>query len=130
MFRSVCMVLCLGLILSVRLLAADHTKDSLAAAKKNLDNKKAVILDVREADEWSEGHLAQATSLPLSQIKKGITAEQLEKLAPPGTIVYLHCAAGGRCVQAAKLLNKSGRDLRALKPGYDDLIEAGFPKAP
>lgn len=130
MFRSACGGLCLALILSVHLLAGDHTKDSLETVKKNLDNKKAVILDVREADEWSEGHLTQAKSLPLSQIKKGITAEQLEKLAPPGTIVYLHCAAGGRCVQAAKLLNKSGRDLRALKPGYDDLIEAGFPKAP
>jgi len=130
MFRSVCAVLCLGLVLSVRLLAGDHTKDSLATVKKNLDDKKAVVLDVREADEWSEGHLAQAKSLPLSQIKKGITAEQLEKLAPPGTIVYLHCAAGARCVQAAKILKKSGRDLRALKPGYDDLIEAGFPKAP
>jgi rhodanese-related sulfurtransferase len=102
----------------------------LATVKKNLEGKKAVILDVREADEWKEGHLAQAQSLPLSQIKKGITAEQLEKLAPPGTIVYLHCAAGGRCVQAAKLLNKSGRDLRALKPGYDDLVEAGFQAAP
>ena len=130
MFRSMCGALCLSLFMSASLLAGDHTKDSLATVKKNVDGKKAVILDVREADEWKEGHLAQAQSLPLSQIKKGITAEQLEKLAPPGTIVYLHCAAGGRCVQAAKLLNKSGRDLRALKPGYDDLIEAGFQKAP
>lgn len=130
MFRSVCAVLCLSLVLSVHLLAADHTKDSLATVKKNIEDKKAVILDVREVDEWSEGHLAQAKSLPLSQIKKGITPEQLAKLAPAGTIIYLHCAAGGRCVQASKLLNKSGRDLRALKSGYDDLIEAGFQNAP
>lgn len=130
MFRSICAVLGLSMILSAGLLAGDHTSDSLTTVKKNLEGKKAVILDVREADEWKEGHLAQAQSLPLSQIKKGITAEQLEKLAPPGSIVYLHCAAGGRCVQAAKLLNKSGRDLRALKPGFDDLVEAGFQKAP
>ena len=115
---------------TVSLHAGDHTKDSLETVKKNLAGKKAVIIDVRETDEWNEGHLAQAKSLPLSQIKKGVTHEQLAKLAPSGTIIYLHCAAGGRCVQAAKMLDKSGRDLRALKPGYDELVESGFQKAP
>jgi phage shock protein E len=130
MFRSAVGALCLALMMSASLWAGDHTKDSLETVKKNLNDKKAVIIDVREMNEWTEGHLAQAKLLPLSQMKKGISPEQMAKLAPPGTIVYLHCAAGVRCVQAARMLDKSGRDLRALKPGYDELVEAGFPKAP
>lgn len=129
MLRTTVWAACLALIISCSLFAADHTQDSLKTVKENLAAKKAVLIDVREDDEWKDGHLTQAKSLPLSVIKKGITPEQLLKLAPEGTVIYLHCAAGGRCVQAAKLLKSSGRDLRALKPGFDDLVEAGFPEA-
>lgn len=129
MFRSIVWAACLALTISGSLPAADHTKDTLETVKENLAAKKAVLIDVRETAEWQEGHLTQAKSLPLSVIKKGITPEDLEKLAPAGTVIYLHCAAGGRCVQAANLLDKSGRDLRALKPGFNDLVKAGFPSA-
>ena len=125
--KSSLALLVLGLCAT--LIAADHTKDPLTTVQENLKAKKAVLIDVRELDEWKDGHLAQAALLPLSKIEAGLTAEELEKLAPPGKIVYLHCAAGGRCVQAAELLQKSGRELRPLGPGFDDLVEAGFPKA-
>lgn len=115
--------------MSATLNAADHTKDSLTTVQENLKAKKAVLIDVRELDEWNEGHLSQAAFLPLSKIEAGLTAEEFEKLAPKGKIIYLHCAAGGRCVQAAKLLKKSGRELRPLSPGFDDLVDAGFPPA-
>jgi phage shock protein E len=117
------------LSLYASLSAADHTKDSLQTIQENLRSKKAVLLDVRERDEWDDGHLAQAALLPLSKIKSGLKSADLEKFAPKGKIIYLHCAAGGRCVQAAELLQNSGRDLRPLNPGYDDLVEAGFPQA-
>lgn len=129
MFRFVVWAAGLALTISCSLQAADHTTDTLETVKENLAAKKAVLIDVRETAEWQEGHLTQAKSVPLSVIKKGITPEELEKLAPAGTVIYLHCAAGGRCVQAAKLLDKSGRDLRALKPGFNDLVKAGFPLA-
>ena len=129
MFRFVVWAAGLALTISCSLQAADHTTDTLETVKENLAAKKAVLIDVRETAEWQEGHLTQAKSVPLSVIKKGITPEELEKLAPTGTVIYLHCAAGGRCVQAAKLLDKSGRDLRALKPGFNDLVKAGFPLA-
>lgn len=119
----------LALGLCATLTAADHMKDSLATVQENLKAKKAVLIDVRELDEWKDGHLSQAALLPLSKIEAGLTAEELDQVAPKGKVVYLHCAAGGRCVQAAELLQKSGRDLRPLSPGYDDLVEAGFPKA-
>ena len=129
MFRCVVSAACLAVTLSSSLFAAEHTPDTLDKVKENLAGKKAVLIDVRETAEWQEGHLTQAKSLPLSVIKNGITPEELEKLAPAGTVIYLHCAAGRRCVQAANLLEKSGRDLRALKPGFNDLAKAGFPQA-
>lgn len=110
--------------------AADHTKDSLQVVKKGLAEKKAILVDVRELDEWNDGHVKDAKHLALSKIKSGISDEQLKKIIPPGKIVYLHCAAGGRCLKAADLLKNKGYDLRPLKPGYDALISAGFEKAP
>lgn len=109
--------------------AAEPTKDSLEKVKKNLEDKKAVLLDVRERDEWDDGHLELAIHLPLSQIEKGISAKELEKLAPKDAIIYLHCAAGARSLQAAELLEKHERDLRPLKPGYSAILKAGFKKA-
>ena len=109
--------------------SVEHTQDSLDTVKQQLADKTAVLLDVREKDEWDKGHLKDAIHLPLSSIKQGITADELAKVAGEDSVIYLHCAAGRRSLEAAKQLTNSGRDLRPLKPGYQDLLNAGFPKA-
>lgn len=109
--------------------AAEHTKDSPAEVKKAVESKKAVLVDVREVDEWKDGHIEGAKHLPLSDLKAGVSAEKLKSILPPGSVVYLHCAAGGRCLRAADLLKDKGYDIRPLKPGYDALLKEGFPKA-
>ena len=43
-----------------------------------------------------------------------------------GKIVYLHCAAGGRCLKAAELLKDAGYDIRPLKPGYEALLTSAL----
>lgn len=106
--------------------AAEPTRDSLQTVKQNISAGKAVLLDVRELDEWNDGHLAAAGLLPLSRIERGVTAEQLAKIAPGEKIIYLHCAFGSRCLSAADLLKKTGRDVRPLKQGYDELRQSGF----
>ena len=108
--------------------AVEPTKDSLDVVKRGIAEKKAVLLDVREKDEWDHGHLKDAVNLPLSAIEKGTTSDDLEKIAGKETIIYLHCAAGARSLEAAKRLANTGRDLRSLKPGYRDLVKAGFPR--
>jgi rhodanese-related sulfurtransferase len=109
--------------------AAEHTTDTPEQVKKAVAEGKAVLIDVREAKEWDAGHLKDAKSLPLSALKAGVPAEELEKLIPAGKVVYLHCAAGARCLTAADLLRKAGRDVRALKPGYRALLDSGFTPA-
>lgn len=118
-----------GIALVAALPAAEHTKDTPADVKKAVADGKAVLIDVREDSEWKDGHLSAAKSLPLSDLKKGQPGEKLKQVAPAGKIVYLHCAAGGRCLQAAELLKDAGYDIRPLKPGYEALLKDGFEKA-
>jgi phage shock protein E len=109
--------------------AAEHTKDSLETVKKNMAAKKAVLVDVREKGEWDDGHLRDAALLPLSEIPERVTGKMLEKQFPKGTVLYLHCASGRRCLKAADLLMKNGYDVRPLREGYEALLKKGFPKA-
>ena len=94
---------------------AQHTTDTLEQVKKALADKKAILVDVREKKETDDGTLKDAKLDPLSAIKTK-SAEDLLKLYPKGTIVYMHCKAGGRCVQAAEILKKQGIDARPLAP--------------
>jgi len=109
--------------------AADHTKDSLETVKKYIEDKKAVLVDVRELDEWNSGHVDGAIFAPLTKIADDKEAPGVKKKLPKDKILYFHCKSGGRCRIAADLLKDEGFDIRPLKPGYQELIEAGFEKA-
>lgn len=126
----------IGLLsLALQVHAAEHTADSLADVQKKVAEKKAILVDVREASEWKAGHIAGAEFLPISEISKRSKdpefqrelAKRLER--DDNKIVYLHCKAGGRCLLAADALKRLGYDARPLKSGYDDLLKAGFEKA-
>jgi len=106
---------------------AEHTKDSLDTVRKAIAADEAVLVDVREPDEWQEGHVAGARLLPLSVLEKGVDPKQLARDLPKDKVIYCHCLAGGRCVQAAAILAPLGYDVRPLKPGYPQLAKAGFP---
>jgi phage shock protein E len=109
--------------------AAEPTKDSLETVKKNVDDEKAVLVDVRDKSEWDEGHLEGAISLPLSELSKAADATELTKRLPKETILYTYCVAGKRSLKAAGILEGLGYNVRSLKPGYDQLIDFGFKKA-
>ncbi|QJW99050.1 rhodanese-like domain-containing protein [Frigoriglobus tundricola] len=109
--------------------AADHTKDSPQDVKKAVADGKAVLIDVREKSEWDDGHLNDAKLLPLSTLKAGAKAEDVARIVPKDKIVYCHCGSGMRCLKAADELKKLGYDVRPLKPGYKELLKAGFDPA-
>jgi rhodanese-related sulfurtransferase len=110
-----------------------HTIDSLALIKERITNNEAVLVDVREKNEWEAGHLQSAIFLPLSGLKKGGASESFaSKLAvklPKDKIVYCHCLSGGRVLPASAILQKLGYDARPLKSGYESLLKAGLKKA-
>lgn len=109
--------------------AAEITKDSLETVKKNVAEKKAVLVDVREKSEWDDGHIEGSVFLPLSVLKKGVKKGQLAKTLPEDRILYTFCVVGKRAVTAGNILEEFGYEIRALKPGYKELVQAGFEKA-
>lgn len=107
--------------------AAEHTTDALATVRKNVADQKAVLVDVREQIEWKDGHIAGAIPLPISGLeRKNVDPAVLAPL-PKDRILYTYCVVGMRSKKAANVLEKLGYEVRALKPGYDDLLKAGFP---
>ena len=108
--------------------AAELTNDPLPTVQENLATHKAVLVDVREPEEWKEGHVEGAISLPLSSLKKGVDSSALEQQVPKDKIVYTHCVMGVRALRAAKILEELGYNVRPLKAGYEDLVKAGFAK--
>ena len=109
--------------------SAETTKDSLQTVRSKIEEKKAVLVDVREKSEWDKGHVEGAIFLPLSALKDKANPAALSKVLPKDKVIYTHCVVGQRSLAAANILEKLGYDSRSLKPGYKELIEAGFPKA-
>jgi rhodanese-related sulfurtransferase len=116
-------------ILAVAARAQEYTKDATETIQKNLAEKKAVLLDVRELSEWNAGHLRDAVLVPLSKLRAAKDPKEVLKDVDSKKIIYCHCRAGGRALTAAKLLKQQGYDVRPLKQGYEELMKAGLPKA-
>ena len=117
-----------SITLCVLTMAAETTEESLSKIKENLDAGKAVLVDVREKSEWDKGHIEGAIFLPISTLKDGASAEELKPL-PKDKILYIHCAVGIRALTAGDILEEQGYNVRPMKPGFKQMIEAGFPKA-
>ena len=71
----------------------------------------AVLLDVREDDEWSAGHIDGARHVPMYQVPQHVN--YAEDLSPDVPIVVV-CKMGGRSAQVTAWLNQQGYD--AVEP--------------
>jgi len=109
--------------------SAETTNEPLATVQKNVEDKKAVIVDVREQAEWDKGHVEGAIFLPLSELRQGVDATALAKRVPKDKIIYTHCVVGKRSLTAANILEGLGYTVRSLKPGYKEMVAAGFKSA-
>lgn len=61
------------------------------------------VLDVRTEAEWANGHIPRATLIPLDELE-----DRLRELPPSDARILVHCAAGGRSLQACRLLADNG----------------------
>ena len=81
--------------------------------KQRLPSNDLVVVDVRNDNEWKEGHIAEAIHIPLGQL-----AQRVNELAASDNIV-VHCQGGSRSAIAASLLQKLGRkNVANLTGGY------------
>ena len=104
----------------------EHTADSLEKVKELVEQKKAVLVDVRELIEWNAGHVEGAIFLPWRDLQDKFDEKALRDKLPKDAIVYTYCAVGYRSLRAGKIISKYQYDVRPLKPGYDELVKAGF----
>ncbi len=93
-------------------------------AREVVDDGAAVIVDVREQDEWDEGHIPGAV-----HISRGFLESRIERAAPDtSSQVLLYCSAGNRSAFAAKTLEDMGyEDVVSLAGGFTDWKRNGFP---
>ena len=85
----------------------------------------AVLLDVREQDEWDAGHAPSAVHIPLSDLPA-----RLDELpdTDAGTLAVV-CRSGGRSGQAVAWLSQQGFDVANLDGGMKAWEAAGKPLA-
>lgn len=81
----------------------------------------AVLLDVREADEWKAGHSERARHLPLTELAARYTE------IPIDDQVYVICRSGGRSARATTWLNQNGFEATNVAGGMGAWQDGGLP---
>lgn len=102
------------------------TEISPTEARQQVATGKAVLIDVRENDDWRDSHVAGAKHL-----SRGIIELEIEDEIPDTTTpVICYCGGGSRSALVTESLQKMGyTNVRSLAGGMRAWKEAGFPTA-
>ena len=86
---------------------------SMSEAEKMMKNEKDyIILDVRTAEEYKEGHIPNAINVA----NETIGEEEIAELPDKEQLIMVYCRSGRRSKQAASKL---------VKLGYSNIVEIG-----
>ncbi len=96
----------------------------LDQARKMIEQPGTVLIDVRESDEWRQGHIPNATF-----IARGFLELRVEEKVPDRkTAVILQCASGTRSLLAARTLRELGyENVHNLTGGFNAWKDKGLP---
>jgi rhodanese-related sulfurtransferase len=104
--------------------AAGSTVVSVTEAVMLMSRKSVLVLDVREPDEFKQGHLQGARNIPLSQLTERVA--ELEKFRNKPVLVV--CNSGGRARRACRMLNEQKfTTLHQLKGGMQAWLKEKMP---
>lgn len=127
-------ILMLG-VLSLMSLHAEEKTNAVVTVVKNVDAKEAaklvasgkvIVLDVRTAEEFAEGHIAGATNINFMAKDFAAQAGHLDR----SKTYLLHCASGGRSKRCLPQLKQLGfKEIIHLDGGMTAWEEAGNPVA-
>jgi molybdopterin/thiamine biosynthesis adenylyltransferase/rhodanese-related sulfurtransferase len=93
-------------------------------ARRMLEKPGTVLLDVREGDEWRQGHIPQAVGIPRGFLELRVE----EKVPDHKTPIILQCASGTRSLLAARALREMGyENLYNLTGGFNSWKDRGLP---
>lgn len=90
-----------------------------------IENKNIVVVDVRRADEWAEGHIPQA-QYNIDALQEDFSAKASEML-PQDKTIAIYCRSGRRSKAAATQLAKQGFDVIELDGGILSWQEKELP---
>ncbi len=86
--------------------------------------KSAVLVDVRTADEFGNGHIARSLNLPLDSLESSLKKLNKHRSKP----LILVCQAGNRAGKAVKTLKENGfADLYVLDGGIAAWTKENLP---
>ena len=91
---------------------AEYKKITSDEAKKMMETQKVIVVDVRTLEEYNEGHIPNAISVPLETIENEAEA----KLKNKDALILVYCRSGRRSREAA---------LKLIEKGYTNVIDFG-----
>ena len=96
----------------------------VSRARELLAEADAALVDVRERDEWAEGHIPGAVHIP-----RGSLESRIEGAVPDRSqTVVVYCGSGSRSAFAAKTLEELGYgNVLSLAGGFTDWKRNGLP---
>ncbi len=95
-----------------------------AEAEEELGRGEAVVLDVREPDEYEQGALPGAVHIPRGTLETSVEG----KIPDKSSHVVIYCAGGTRSAFAAKTLQELGyRDVASVIGGFNRWKDEGRP---
>jgi rhodanese-related sulfurtransferase len=100
------------------------TEISAADARKQAEAGEAILIDVREEEDWRDGHAEGAKHL-----SRGVIEMEIEETVPdPRKPIICYCGGGSRSALVAESLQKMGyENVRSLAGGFRAWKEAGLP---
>ena len=100
------------------------TEISPTDAASKTKSSDAVIIDVREKDEFDESHIPDAVHMSRGMLELKVE----DKFPDPNTTIICHCGGGGRSALAAESLQKMGyKNVRSMAGGFRAWKAAGLP---
>jgi phage shock protein E len=82
--------------------AKAQTKIDVTETKRRLDSGASILIDVRESEEWRDGHIPGSVHIPLGQLD-----ERLSEI-PRERDILLFCRSGNRSGRATAALRSIG----------------------
>jgi rhodanese-related sulfurtransferase len=98
------------------------------SVKEIYDTGEAVFIDARGYEDYAEGHVKGAVSLPAYQLEELI--DEFKNKFPPYVMIITYCS-GRECddshVLAQRLLDEGYAEVKVFIDGYPGWEEAGYP---
>ena len=98
------------------------TSLDVADFEKMVADADVVLLDVRTATEYREGHLSGAVN---ADVLRDDFLAQASHMLPKDNTVALYCRSGKRSKKAAQILSDNGYKVVELRTGYNGWTQAG-----